>query len=97
MAFEMSQEFLTASLDITKDFCILHSASIYICDSILKVKTYNWLPHTHTHTHASNDYKQKEQFSNTQIKNKLKNKTFSYRASILCLQHAIKFPQRTHR
>ena len=51
MAFEMSQEFLTASLDITKDFCILHSASIYICDSILKVKTYNWLPHTHTHTH----------------------------------------------
>ena len=34
----MSQEFSTASSDITKDFHILHSA--YICYSILKAKTY---------------------------------------------------------
>ena len=51
MAFKMSQEFPTASLDITEDFHILHSAYVYICYSILKTKTYNWLPNTHTHTH----------------------------------------------
>ena len=57
MAFKMSQEFPTASMDITEDFHILHSAYVYICYSILKAKTYNWLPntqthrHTHTHTH----------------------------------------------
>ena len=50
MAFKMSQEFPTNSLDITEDFHILHSA--YICYSILKAKTYNWLPNTHTHTHT---------------------------------------------
>ena len=52
----------TTSLDITKDFHILHSAYIYICYSILKAKTYNWLPNTHTHAHTrmtSNNYKQK--------------------------------------
>ena len=62
MAFKMSQEFPTASLDITEDFYILHSAYVYICYSILKAKTYNWLPNTHsdTHTHTtSNNYKQK--------------------------------------
>ena len=32
-------------------FC-WHSAYVYICYSILKAKTYNWLPNTHTHTHA---------------------------------------------
>ena len=50
MACKMSQEFLTASLDIIKDFHILHSAYVNICYSILKAKTYNWLPNTHTHT-----------------------------------------------
>ena len=72
MAFKMSQEFPTASLDITEDFHILHSAYVYICCSILKAETYNWLPNTHTHTHThtrarararvrttSNNYKQK--------------------------------------
>ena len=49
----MSQEFPTASVDITEDFHILHSAYIYICNSILKAKTYNWLPNTHTHTTAT--------------------------------------------
>ena len=53
----MPQEFPTASMDITEDFHILHSACVYICDSIFKAKTYNWLPNTHTHT--SNNYKQK--------------------------------------
>ena len=63
----MSQEFPTASLDITEDFHILHSAYVYICYSIRKAKSYNWLPnkqtnkhtHTHTHTRNSNNYKQK--------------------------------------
>ena len=61
----MSQEFPTASLDITEDFHILHSAyvyicySIHICYSILKAKTYNWLPNTHTPARNSNGYKQK--------------------------------------
>ena len=50
MAFKMSQEFLTASLDITEDFHTLHSAYVYICYSILKVKTYNWLLNTYIHT-----------------------------------------------
>ena len=50
MAFKMSQAFPTASLDITEDFHILQSAYVYICYSILKAKTYNWLPNTHTHT-----------------------------------------------
>ena len=49
----MTQEFPTASLDITEDFHILHSAYVYICYSILKAKTYNWLPNTHTHTPAT--------------------------------------------
>ena len=52
MAFKMSQEYPTASLDITEDFHILHIAYVYICYSILKAKTYNWLPKTHTHTHT---------------------------------------------
>ena len=48
----MSQEFPIASLDITEDFHILHSAYVHIFYSILKAKTCNWLPkHTHTHTH----------------------------------------------
>ena len=51
MAFKMSQEFPTASLDITEDFHILHIAYVYICYYMLKAKTYNWLPNTHTHTH----------------------------------------------
>ena len=56
MAFKMSQEFPTASLDIAEDFHILHGAYVYIWYSILKAKTYNWLPNTHT---TSNNYKQK--------------------------------------
>ena len=45
--------FPTASLGIAEDFHILHSAYVYICYSILKAKTYNWLlTHTHTHTHT---------------------------------------------
>ena len=60
----MSQEFPTASSDITEDFRILHGAYVYICYSILKAKAYNWLPNTHTHTHTHthttiNNYKQK--------------------------------------
>ena len=50
MAFKMSQEFPMASMDITKDFHILHSAYVYICYSILKAKTYNWLPNSNTRT-----------------------------------------------
>ena len=52
MAFKMFQEFPTATLDITEDFLILRSAYVYVCYSILKAKTYNWLPNTHTHTHT---------------------------------------------
>ena len=53
MAFKMSQEFPMASMDITKDFHILHSAYVYICYSIPHAKTYNWPPNTHTtHTHT---------------------------------------------
>ena len=61
MTFKMSQEFPTASMDITEDFYILHSAYVFVCYSIFIAKTYNWLPntHTHTHTHTSNNYKQK--------------------------------------
>ena len=52
MAFKISQEFPSASLDITEDFHILHSVYVYICYSILKTKIYNWhYKHTHTHTH----------------------------------------------
>ena len=48
MAFKMSQEFPTASLNITKDFHILHSTYVYICYSILKQKhTTGSLMHTH--------------------------------------------------
>ena len=61
MAFKMSQEFPTASMDITENFRILHSTNIYICYSILKAKTYNRFPnthtHTHTHTHTNNNNK----------------------------------------
>ena len=39
MAYKISQEFPTASLDITKDFHILHNAYLYICYSIVKAKT----------------------------------------------------------
>ena len=53
MAFKMSQEFPTASMDITKDFHVLHSAHVYICYSILNAKTYNWLPNSNTHTPAT--------------------------------------------
>ena len=56
MAFKMSQAFPTASLDITEDFHILQSAYVYICYSILKAKTYNWLPNTHTTHMTSNNY-----------------------------------------
>ena len=52
MAFKMSQELPTASLDITEDFHILHSAYVYSYYSIFKAKTYSWLPNTHTHTHT---------------------------------------------
>ena len=41
MAFKMSQEFPTASLDITEGFHILHSAYLYICYSIRKAETHN--------------------------------------------------------
>ena len=44
MAFKMSQEFPTASLDITEDFNVLHSVYLYICYSILKAKTYKPAP-----------------------------------------------------
>ena len=68
MAFKMSQEFPAASLDITKDFHILHSAYVYICYSILKAETYNWLPnsntHTHTHTHT---HTQQQQTKNSHL------------------------------
>ena len=37
-----------------EDFHILHSAYVYICCSILKVKTYNWLPNTHTTATTTN-------------------------------------------
>ena len=59
MAFKMSQEFPIASLDITEDFHILHSAYVDICYSILKQKhTTGSLTHTRTHM-TSNNYKQK--------------------------------------
>ena len=64
MAFKMSQEFPT------EDFHILHSAYGYISYSILKAKTYNWLPnrHTHTHTHMTiNNYKQKKQLGTSHL------------------------------
>ena len=41
MWLKMSQEFSTASMDITEDFYILHSAYVYICYSILNAETYN--------------------------------------------------------
>ena len=41
MAFKMSQEFPTASLDITEYFHILNSAYVYHRYSIRKAKTYN--------------------------------------------------------
>ena len=64
MAFRIPRNFRPPPwiLVITKDFHILHSAYVYICYSILKAKTYNWLPNTHTHTHThmtSSNYKQK--------------------------------------
>ena len=37
---------------------ISYGAYVNICYSILKVKTYSWLPNTHTHTHTSNSEKQ---------------------------------------
>ena len=58
MAFKMSQEFPTASLDITEDFHILNSAYVYICCSILKAKTGNWLPNTHTRLATTANKKQ---------------------------------------
>ena len=36
-----------------KIFYISHSAYLYVCYSILKAKTYNWLPNTHTHAHTN--------------------------------------------
>ena len=57
MACKMSQEFPTTSLDITEDFHILHSAYRYICYSILKAKSYNWLPNTHTRPSTSTNKK----------------------------------------
>ena len=42
----MSQEFPTASLDITEDFHILHSAYVCIRYSILEAKTYSNITHT---------------------------------------------------
>ena len=61
MAFKMSQEFPTASLNTAEDFQILPSAYVDICYSILKQKhTTGSLTHTHTHTHMTiNNYKQK--------------------------------------
>ena len=44
MAFKMSQEFPTASLDIAEDFHILHGAYVYICYSILKAKSIQLAP-----------------------------------------------------
>ena len=60
----MSQEFPTASMDITEDFYILHSAYVYIYYSILKAKTDNWLPNTHTHTHTHTHQQQLQTKSN---------------------------------
>ena len=57
---KMPQEFPTASMDITEDFHILHSACVYICDSIFKAKTYNWLPNTHTHTRPATTTNKKQ-------------------------------------
>ena len=57
MAFKMSQEFPTASMDITKDFHILHSAytvltyTLVISSSKQKYTT-DSLTHTHTHTYT---------------------------------------------
>ena len=58
MAFKMSQEFPTASLDITEDFHILHSAYIYtfVIPSSKQKHTTGSLTHTHM---TSNNYKQK--------------------------------------
>ena len=61
MAFKMSQEFPTASMNITEDFHILHSAYVYICYSILKAKTYNCLLNKHTHTHQQQLHWNKKQ------------------------------------
>ena len=58
MACKMSQEFPTASLDVTEDFHILHSAYIYICYSIIRAETYNWLPNTHTRPSTTTNKKQ---------------------------------------
>ena len=62
MAFKMSQECPTVSLDvIAEDFHILHSA--YVLHFKVKTnwlpnthtQTYNWLP-THTHTHTTDTW-----------------------------------------
>ena len=61
IAFKMTQKFLTASFDITRDFHILHSSYVYICYSILKTTTYNCLPNTHTHTHTHTHTRDQQQ------------------------------------
>ena len=42
----------------TMIFSILHSAYVYIYYSILKAKTYNWLPNTHTRLATTANKKQ---------------------------------------
>ena len=60
MAFKMSQKFPTASLDITKDFHILHSAYVhtFVIPTSKQKHTTGSLTHTHTHM-TCNNYKQK--------------------------------------
>ena len=53
MAFKISQEFPTASLDITEYFHILHSAYYtFVIPSSKQKHTPGSLTHTHTHTHT---------------------------------------------
>ena len=61
MALKISQEFPTASLDITEYFHILHSAYYtFVIPSSKQKHTPGSLTHTHTHTHThttSDNYK----------------------------------------
>ncbi len=64
MAFKISQEFPTASLDITEYFHILHSAYYtFVIPSSKQKHTPGSLTHTHTHTHT-HDQRQLQTKSN---------------------------------
>ena len=57
MAFKMSQEFPTISLDIAEEFHILHSIPS-------SKQTYNWLPNRHTRTRTRMQQQQLQTKSN---------------------------------